>query len=280
MLPYLPSIVVPPDVEAASEEVFGDEPCLLDALGGHVAPIARALARSPLPVTLPVVSLAGASPAARRLASRRTPLHAAHLARWARRTLVPSFCAITPSGAPLPVAVETVDVLREQLHGAVAAESVGFAGDLPTCEELLSEGSPDAADWARVLTAVLADAEAERALNWCGAEAAFGALDETRGALAAIGGDAARIVAEFIDEHVEAVSLAYDIAWLVAHHETWRVIYPALPTVGHRARAAGELRSVAAQALGEAVLPSALDLVSHTAAFVEDACGPISARGA
>jgi len=176
------------------------------------------------------------------------------------------------------VAPETLDLLREQLRDAVVAESHGFAGELPTCEDLLSEASPDAADWGRVLTAVLADAEAERALNWCGAEAAFGALDQTRTMLATIGSEAARVVGDFMDEHVETVATGYDIAWLVAHHETWRAIYPALPTAGHRARAAGELRSVAAQALGEAVLPSALDLVGHAAAFVEDARDPVSER--
>jgi hypothetical protein len=271
MLPFLETLSVPHDVEEAAEAVFTEHPHLLGTIGANVAPIARALGAAPLPVPMPVVVFDGSDLEANRRAARRTPLYAAHLARWARRTLVPAFCAITPSGAPLPLADETLAVLREQLQGAVVSEAVPFGGDLPTCEDLLVEAPPDAVDWPRVVCAVLTDAEAERALHWCGAEAAFSALDQTCTELVMLTSDASRVVSDYMGEFLDAVSIGYDIAWLIAHLETWRVIYPALQSAGHRARAAGELRSVATQALGEAVLPSALDLIGHVAAFVSDA---------
>src|SRR5215831_19295265 len=119
MLPHLETLAVPPDVEDAAAEAFGDDAALLEALGANLTPIARALANSPLPVPMPAVTLQGASPAAHRRAACRAPLYAAHLARWARRTLVPAFCSITPSGAPLPLGTETLDVLRRELQDAV-----------------------------------------------------------------------------------------------------------------------------------------------------------------
>jgi hypothetical protein len=280
MLPHLESLSVPLDVEEAAEAVFMEHPHLLGAIGANVAPIAHALGSTPLPVPMPEVVFDGSDLEAHRRAARRTPLYAAHLARWARRTLVPAFCAITPSGAPLPLADETLAVLREQLQAAVVAEPLPFGGDLPTCEDLLVEAPPDAVDWPRVVSAILTDAEAERALHWSGAEAAFSALDQTRTELVMLNGDAPRIVGEFMDEFLDAVSIGYDIAWLIAHLETWRVIHPALQTAGHRARATGELRSVATQTLGEAVLPSALDLIGHVAAFVADAVEGPTRRGA
>jgi len=281
MAPHLETIDVPDGVEDAAADAL-DHPFVVDGLAWGLRPMVELLADyrdNPAMDELagPARSLRerlddllDAGDGARQRGARRTPRHLLALARFARRTVVPSFASM--ADVP-PIAGEAaVGALRDELGALIAPQGGAAAGRLPTCEELLACAPPDRASWQRVTAVLLADDAADRVLRHSGICVLSEVLDDLVGDLQ-MRQDPPLDLLEFVAEQREEVSRAHDFAWLAAHRRAFEVTERRLGKLGHRARDLEALRHSVGLTLHEAAFPTSLELLAHLSVFVDDALG-------
>jgi hypothetical protein len=281
MAPHLETIDVPDGVEDAAADAL-DHAFVVDRLAWGLRPMVELLADyHDNPAMDELVGparhlrerlddLLEAGDAARLRGARRTPRHLLALARFARRTVVPSFA--TMADVPPITGAAAVDAMRDELGALIAPQGGATAGMLPTCEELLACAPPDRASWQRVATALLADDAADRVLRHSGVCVVSDVLDDLVDDLQTREDPPLELLA-FVDAQRDEVSRAHAFAWLAAHRRAFEVTERRLGRLGHRARDLESLRHAVGLTLHEAAFPTSLELLAHLAVFVDDALG-------
>jgi len=281
MAPHLETIDVPDGVEDAAADAL-DHPFVVEGLAWGLRPMVELLADyHETPAMDELVGparhlrerlddLIEAGDGARLRGARRTPRHLLALARFARRTVVPSFASM--ADVPPIAGDAAVGALRDELGALIAPQGGADAGHLPTCEELLACAPPDRASWQRVTTVLLADDAADRVLRHSGICVLSDVVDDLVGDLQAREEPPLDLLA-FVDEQRDEIARAHAFAWLAAHRRAFEVTERRLGRLGHRARDLEPLRHGVGLTLHEAAFPTSLELLAHLAVFVDDALG-------
>ena len=281
MAPHLETIDVPDGVEDAAADAL-DHPFVVDGLAWGLRPMVELLADyHDNPAMDELVGparhlrerlddLLDAGDGARLRGARRTPRHLLALARYARRTVVPSFASM--ADVPPISGDAAVGALRDELGALIAPQGGATAGRLPTCEELLACAPPDRASWQRVTAVLLADDAADRVLRHSGICVLSDVLDDLVDDLQAREDPPLDLLA-FVDEQREEIARAHAFAWLAAHRRAFEVTERRLGKLGHRARDLESLRHSVGLTLHEAAFPTSLELLAHLSVFVDDALG-------